>query len=367
VSGEKICLIFDEGKNVEIVWKKSAGYTAAQLCRAGLTEEEIGFVSGGLDGKTMRAELAGCNGRVAVVSGCYPLADMCCVADALKSGGAERERARVFQAEKGEYAAVVADADSIPEVVNGKLPAEVITVTWEKIADAKTRLAAAEEIKEKTIERLMEEGVIFHSMDGVLICPDAEIGDGTEILPGTIIKSKVKIGRGCVIGPNTLIEESCIGDGCVINASQVYASVVKNGVRIGPFSHIRPHCTVEDGVKIGDFVEVKNSHLGEKTSVAHLTYIGDSDVGERVNFGCGCVTVNYDGFRKSRTVVEDDVFVGCNTNLVAPVRVEEGSFIAAGSTITDDVPAGALAIARARQTVKEGWQKKRMEEKKSEH
>ncbi|MBP0990856.1 MAG: UDP-N-acetylglucosamine diphosphorylase [Oscillospiraceae bacterium] len=191
--------------------------------------------------------------------------------------------------------------------------------------------------------------------NGILISEEAEIAKDVQILPNTQIFGKVRIGSGSVIGPNSLIEDSDIGEGTRINASQVYQSKVGNNVRIGPFSHIRPNSDIRDGVKIGDFVEIKNSVIGEKTSVAHLTYIGDSDIGARVNFGCGCVTVNYDGFNKYRTVVGDDVFVGCNTNLVAPIEVKSGSYIAAGSTLTKDVEEDALAIARARQEVKPGW------------
>ncbi len=204
--------------------------------------------------------------------------------------------------------------------------------------------------------------------NGILISEEAEIAEGVEILPNTQIYGAVKIGKGSKIGPNTVIENSELGEGVTVNASQIYDSIVGNDVRIGPFAHLRPNSRIADGVKIGNFVEIKNSTIGEKTSIAHLTYIGDSDIGARVNFGCGCVTVNYDGIKKSRTVVGDDCFIGCNTNLVAPVKVESGSYIAAGSTITDDVSEDALAIARARQVEKAGWAKEfrvRKEELKS--
>ena len=132
-----------------------------------------------------------------------------------------------------------------------------------------------------------------------------------------------------------------------------------DGVKIGPFAYIRPNCHVGENVKVGDFVELKNSTIGAGTKISHLTYVGDSDVGERVNFGCGTVTVNYDGFTKFRTTIGDDAFIGCNTNLVAPVKVGDGAYTAAGSTITDDVPGDSLAIARTRQTVKKQWAAKR--------
>ena len=173
------------------------------------------------------------------------------------------------------------------------------------------------------------------------------------------LKAAKEIGVGPVsythlIGPNTIIENSQIGNGCQIHSSFIEKSKVGNGVRIGPNSHLRPNSVLADSVKIGNFVEIKNSTLGEKTSVAHLTYIGDSDFGSHINVGCGVVTVNYNGYRKFRSTVEDNAFIGCNTNLVSPVHVGKGAYIAAGSTITDDVQEEELAIARARQTNKQG-------------
>ncbi len=209
----------------------------------------------------------------------------------------------------------------------------------------------------RVIMNNIENGVEFLSLDGVVISPFAKIGKGCVIHPGTQIRQGVDIGAGSVIGPMSVIEESSIGSDCVINATQVYKSVIENNVKIGPFCHIRPNSKICSGVKIGDFVEVKNSTLGEDTHASHLTYIGDSDVGKRVNFGCGTVTCNYDGYRKNRCTIEDDVFLGCNTNLIAPVKLGIGSYTAAGSTITDSIPEGGLGIARARQTTKEKWAK----------
>lgn len=132
-------------------------------------------------------------------------------------------------------------------------------------------------------------------------------------------------------------------------------STVGNGTSVGPFAYIRPHSVIGSGNKVGDFVEVKNASIGDGTKIAHLTYVGDADVGQRVNFGCGTVVVNYDGISKHRTVIEDDCFIGCNSNLVSPVTVRKRAYTAAGSTITDEVPEDALAIARARQVNKDGW------------
>ena len=205
------------------------------------------------------------------------------------------------------------------------------------------------------LDGMVAGGVSVTCRDGVIIGPNVQIGSGTVILPGTILKGRVSIGEDCIVGPNTLIENAVVHDRVIINASQVRQSEIFSDTDIGPFSQIRPNCKVGPKVHIGDFVEVKNSVLDEGTKVAHLTYVGDSDVGRRVNFGCGCVTVNYDGKNKARCVIDDDCFIGCNTNLVAPVHIGEGAYTAAGSTITHDIPSDALGIARARQVVKDGW------------
>lgn len=207
----------------------------------------------------------------------------------------------------------------------------------------------------RVFDRLMDEGVNLICTDGVMISPDAHIAPDAQIYPNVIIKGESRVGSGAVLTSGTLIEDSVIGERAFINASQVYSSSVGEGARIGPFSHIRPGSRIGPDVKIGDFVEIKNSQLGQRTSVAHLTYVGDSDVGERVNFGCGVVTVNYSGKGKARTTIGDDAFIGCNTNLVAPVTVGPGAYTAAGSTITKDVPGGALGIARQRQENKQQW------------
>lgn len=214
---------------------------------------------------------------------------------------------------------------------------------------------AAQALRIQVLEQWMEEGVLIPCTDGVMISTDSKIGEDTLILPGTQLMGSCTVGRNCVIGPNTVMTDSAIGDESHIDSSKITQSTVGMGVKIGPYSQLRPNCHIADGVKIGDFVEVKNSVIGQRTSVAHLTYVGDSDVGSRVNFGCGTVTSNYDGQKKYRTVIGDNAFIGCNTNLVAPVTVGDGAYTAAGSTITKDVPSGALAIARSRQEIKPGW------------
>ena len=192
-----------------------------------------------------------------------------------------------------------------------------------------------------------------------IIDPRVKIGAGTTILPGTILRGETVIGEHCTIGPNAMVRDCTVGDFTEINASQTNESAIGSHTTVGPFAYVRPNSTIGDHVKVGDFVEIKNSVIGNGTKISHLTYVGDSDCGERVNFGCGTVTTNYDGFKKYRCTIGDDSFIGCNTNLIAPVKVGEGSYIAAGSTITDDVPADALALARMKQTVKEGWAARR--------
>lgn len=210
---------------------------------------------------------------------------------------------------------------------------------------------------------LMEAGVQVLDPTTVYLDDSVTVGKGTLLLPGTVLRGKTVIGENCEIGPNTMIRDCTVGDNVTVNASQLNESVVEDDVKIGPFAYIRPHCYVGKGVKVGDFVELKNSRIGAGTKISHLTYVGDSDVGSGVNFGCGTVTVNYDGTTKFRTTIGDGAFIGCNTNLVAPVTVEDGAFTAAGSTITSTVPADALAVARARQVHKEGWAKRHREQK----
>ena len=202
---------------------------------------------------------------------------------------------------------------------------------------------------------LMVSGVDIPCTDGVMIGRDVRIGCGTTILPNTIILGNTEIGEGCTIGPNTYIKDGRIGNNVILDNVRLTDSEAEDGVDCGPFVHVRAGSRLCRGVHIGDFVEVKNSVVGEGTKSAHLTYIGDSDVGANVNFGCGTVTVNYDGKNKHRCKIGNHVFLGCNTNLIAPVEIGDYAFTAAGSTITDNVPENALSIARAKQINKEGW------------
>ncbi len=210
-----------------------------------------------------------------------------------------------------------------------------------------------------------------HMLNGVsIIAPAAtyidfgvEIGQDSVIYPNVTIKGDTKIGCGVSVGQNSVITNSKIADDVDILSSVITDSIVDSGAHIGPFAYLRPNSKIGKNVKIGDFVEIKNAALDEGTKVSHLTYVGDSDIGKGVNFGCGCVTVNYDGAKKYRCKVGDHAFIGCNTNLVAPVVVGNGAYIAAGSTITDEVPEDSLAIARSRQINKSNWTDRRNQNK----
>lgn len=227
-------------------------------------------------------------------------------------------------------------------------------------ANDRRQLNILNNIMRKNInEGHMINGVDIPCTDGVMIGRDVQIGKGTRILPNTIILGDTKIGENCVIGPNSWVADSVIGNGVVLDNCKITDSTIEDGVDCGPFVKVRAGSLLKKGVHIGNFVEVKNSIVGEGTKSAHLTYIGDSDVGAGVNFGCGTVTCNYDGKVKSRCTIGDGAFIGCNTNLIAPVEVGEKAYIAAGSTITDDIPSDALSIARAKQVNKEGWVKEK--------
>ena len=228
-------------------------------------------------------------------------------------------------------------------------------------ADAESAYAVQELLRRRINYGLMQHGVFLVDPNSAHISPRAKLAPGCTVLPGCLIYGESRVETGAVIGPNALLRDAVIGEGCTVNSSQVTESTVGAGTTVGPFAYIRPGCTIGERVRIGDFVELKNSAVGDGTKISHLTYIGDSDLGRRINVGCGVVTVNYDGKRKYRTAVEDDSFIGCNVNLVAPVRIGRGAYLAAGGTVTEDVPEEALVIARSRQIVKPGWVKKRRE------
>ncbi|MDA3732764.1 bifunctional UDP-N-acetylglucosamine diphosphorylase/glucosamine-1-phosphate N-acetyltransferase GlmU [Niameybacter massiliensis] len=222
--------------------------------------------------------------------------------------------------------------------------------------NSRAQLAEATAIMKHRINtKHMDSGVTIIDPQNTYIDPSVVIGKDTIVEPGCIIEGNTSIGENCVIGFNTKIKNCVIEDEVCIESSVLTDSKVEKNAHIGPFAYIRPNSTIGEKVKIGDFVEIKNASIGKGTKVSHLTYIGDADVGSGVNFGCGTVVVNYDGQKKHRTTIKDNAFIGCNTNLVAPVTVEEGAYTAAGSTITKTVPKDSLGIARARQENKEEW------------
>ncbi|ALC83269.1 bifunctional UDP-N-acetylglucosamine diphosphorylase/glucosamine-1-phosphate N-acetyltransferase GlmU [Bacillus gobiensis] len=220
-------------------------------------------------------------------------------------------------------------------------------------------LSMAEEyMRQRINKRHMQNGVSLIDPNNTYISPEAVIGRDTVIYPGTILKGKVAIGEDCLVGPNSELENCKVGDRSVIKQSVVSSSEVGNDVSIGPFAHIRPDSTIGNDVKIGNFVEIKKTQFGDRSKASHLSYVGDAEVGTDVNLGCGSITVNYDGKNKFLTKIEDGVFIGCNSNLVAPVTIQKGAYVAAGSTITETVPEDSLSIARARQVNKEDYVKK---------
>jgi len=253
--------------------------------------------------------------------------------------------------------------DTLESIMNDGLKVEAMKIfDYEEIlgVNSKVQLFEATSIIRHRINYAwMEAGVTMIDANQVYIGKDVELSKEVTIMPGTIIEGKTSIGWGTTIGPNTKIIDSHIGEFTKIDQSTVLNSKIGNHTTIGPFAYIRPNSDIGNHIKVGDFVEIKNATIKDHTKISHLTYIGDADVGEYVNFGCGTVVVNYDGKSKHRSVIGDHAFIGCNTNLISPVIVESNAYTAAGSTITKTVPKDALAIARARQENKLEWVKKR--------
>lgn len=255
---------------------------------------------------------------------------------------------------QGEY--YLTDVIGIMKAKGLTLGASITQFDETRGVNSREQLAEAEEIMRKRINRFhMENGVTLIDRERTYIGADVRIGMDTIIYPNNNLEGNTVIGSGCTLYPDSRIVDTVIGDRVTVTSSVVLESEVGNDTTIGPFAYVRPESQIGAHVKIGDFVEIKKSCIGDGTKISHLTYVGDAEVGKNVNFGCGTVTVNYDGTRKWKTTVGDNVFIGCNTNLIAPVTVNDGAYIAAGSTITDEVPKDSLAIARARQVVKEEW------------
>jgi bifunctional UDP-N-acetylglucosamine pyrophosphorylase / glucosamine-1-phosphate N-acetyltransferase len=226
--------------------------------------------------------------------------------------------------------------------------------------NSRIELAEAEKIMKNRINRYhMENGVTIIDPESTYIEDEVQIEPDVVIYPGNVIQGKSIIKSDCVLYPNNRIGNSTIGKGVTIQSSVILESDIGEATTVGPYAYVRPESVIGKHARIGDFVEIKKSTIGDNTKVSHLTYIGDAEVGRGCNFGCGTVVVNYDGVNKHKTIIGDNVFIGCNTNLVSPVKVKDGAYIAAGSTITEEVPENSLAIARARQVNKEGWVLKR--------
>ena len=226
--------------------------------------------------------------------------------------------------------------------------------------NSRVQLAEVEAILRKRINnKHLENGVTIIDPMTTYIGIDVQIDQDTIIYPGNVLEGNTVIGKECTLYPNSRINNSIIGEGVEIQSSVILESTVGNNTTVGPFAYIRPQSVIGNNVRVGDFVEIKKSTIGNNTKVSHLTYVGDAEVGENCNFGCGTVTVNYDGKNKNKTIIGNNSFIGCNTNLISPVKVEDNTYIAAGSTITNDVKSGELAVARAKQRNIEGWVDKR--------
>ena len=245
----------------------------------------------------------------------------------------------------------------------GALPLEDYT-EGEGVNDKRQLAACSRMLRRRINDAHMLNGVTMIDPETCYIDADVVIGADAVIYPGVVIEGKSVIEEGAVIYQGSRIVNSHVGEGTSVQNSVLIDSSVGAHTQVGPYAYLRPGSNIGDNCRIGDFVEVKNSNIGNGTKVSHLTYIGDGDMGEDINVGCGVVFVNYDGQKKARCKVGDGAFIGCNTNLIAPVEVGEGSYIAAGATVTKDVPADSLLIARARETILPGWAKGRYKNQK---
>ncbi|ABQ47176.1 glucosamine-1-phosphate N-acetyltransferase / UDP-N-acetylglucosamine pyrophosphorylase [Thermotoga petrophila RKU-1] len=260
---------------------------------------------------------------------------------------------------KGEY--YLTDAVNFAEKVRVVKTDDLLEITG--VNTRKTLVWLEEQLRMRKIEELLENGVTILDPATTYIHYSVEIGMDTVIHPMTFIEGRTRVGENCEIGPMTRIVDCEIGNNVKITRSECFKSVIEDDVSVGPFARLREGTILKKSSKIGNFVEIKKSTIGEGTKAQHLSYIGDAFVGKNVNIGAGTITCNYDGKKKNPTFIEDGAFIGSNSSLVAPVRIGEGALIGAGSVITEDVPPYSLGLGRARQVVKEGWVlKKRKEE-----
>lgn len=222
--------------------------------------------------------------------------------------------------------------------------------------NSRLQLAEAERVlRQRKLEQLMTDGVSIIDPGNTYVDTTVTVGRDTVLHPGTILEGTTTIGEDCHVGPYVRMTNVKMGDNDHLQFTYAHDCEIKNGCEIGPFVHFRPNTVIGNDVKVGNYMEVKNSNIGDGTKLPHLSYIGDSDVGQHVNIGCGTITVNYDGKIKHRTHIGNHAFVGCNSNLVAPVSVGDYAYVAAGSTITKDVPEKALGVGRVRQKNIDGW------------
>ncbi|WP_182201617.1 bifunctional UDP-N-acetylglucosamine diphosphorylase/glucosamine-1-phosphate N-acetyltransferase GlmU [Paraliobacillus salinarum] len=259
---------------------------------------------------------------------------------------------------QGEY--YLPDVIEILKQANETIAAYQTTDPDETIGvNDRVALAKAEKVMKNRINlEHMRNGVSIIDPDNTYIGPSVRIEQDVVVEPGCIINGETIIRTGSIIGPHTEINNCVIGENTIIKQSVAADSDIGNNVNIGPYAHIRPEATIGDEVKIGNFVEVKKANIENKSKVSHLSYIGDAEIGKNVNVGCGTITVNYDGEKKYLTKIEDDAFIGCNANLIAPVTIGKGALVAAGSTINKDVEADALSIARSKQVNKQSYAKR---------
>ncbi len=253
--------------------------------------------------------------------------------------------------------------DVVQMMLEDRHPVESVTLdhpeeafginTWEEMHTTQTVL------RRQIVADWMQQGVHFLDPERVWIGADVRLGQDVTVYPNVTLQGNTQIGDRTALYPGVRIRNSVIGADCIVwDHTVIEDSTVGNACQLGPFARLRPGCTLADGVRIGNFVELKKTSIGTGTKAMHLTYLGDAVIGKDVNIGAGTITCNYDGIQKYTTVIGDRVFIGSDSQLIAPVRIESDAYVAAGSTITRDVPSGSLAIARARQENKPGWVKR---------
>jgi bifunctional UDP-N-acetylglucosamine pyrophosphorylase/glucosamine-1-phosphate N-acetyltransferase len=230
-------------------------------------------------------------------------------------------------------------------------PTEILGV------NSRSELAqVAARLRDRKNEALMAAGVTIVDPSATWVEADVAIGQDTILHPGVYLQGRTSVGARCELQSNVRVVDSLLGDDVFVNSFCVIReSRIGSGAQLGPFAHIRPQSDVGEQAHVGNFVELKKTALGRGSKANHLAYLGDATIGEKVNIGAGTITCNYDGVNKNRTIIEDGAFIGSDSQLVAPVRIGKGAYVAAGSSITEDVPAGALGIARGTQVNKEGW------------